>query len=148
MTVADPGFPVGGRELPRRLRFENCVCRIKRIWTLRGACAGYAPSRSANAWRYCLNVLSITFKPTCRFWTAMFKRHKIILSLPKDPLIDSYKENDCSFSSQNRCMKLNQWGFLLVIIFYQMEWQMKIVKRSCRNLGYRVQNHIPQSHKY
>ena len=39
--LADPGFPVGGRGprrwgrgLPRRLRFENFVCRNERIWTL------------------------------------------------------------------------------------------------------------------
>ena len=37
-----------GRKLPRRLRFENFVCRNERIWTLGGACAGHAPSRSAN----------------------------------------------------------------------------------------------------
>ena len=29
--------------LPRWLLFENCVCRNKRIWTLRGACAGHTP---------------------------------------------------------------------------------------------------------
>ena len=47
-SVADPGFPVGGgvdlvggHQLPRQLRFENFVCRNKRIWTLRGACAGH-----------------------------------------------------------------------------------------------------------
>ena len=47
-TVADPGFPVGGRGLPRRLRFENFVCRNERIWTLRGRAPG-TPPRSANA---------------------------------------------------------------------------------------------------
>ena len=55
-TVADPGFPVGGgvdlvggRGLPRWLRFEHFVCQNERIGTLRGACAGHAPSSSANA---------------------------------------------------------------------------------------------------
>ena len=39
-SLADPGFPVGGRGprggrgLPRQLRFENFVCRNKRIWAL------------------------------------------------------------------------------------------------------------------
>ena len=43
VTVADPGFPIGGRGprrrghgLPRRLRFENFVCQDERIWTLGG----------------------------------------------------------------------------------------------------------------
>ena len=48
-AVADPGFPIGGRGpcrgcgLPRQLHFENFVCQNERIWTRRGACAGYAP---------------------------------------------------------------------------------------------------------
>ena len=46
--MANPRFPVGGRGLPRQLRFETVVCRNKRIWTL-GGCTGYAPLRSANA---------------------------------------------------------------------------------------------------
>ena len=48
LTVADPGFPVGECGLPRRVRFENFVYQNERIGTLRGACAGHAPSRSAN----------------------------------------------------------------------------------------------------
>ena len=42
ITVADPGFPIGGhrprggRQLPRRLHFEKFVCQNERIWTLRG----------------------------------------------------------------------------------------------------------------
>ena len=57
LTVADPGFPAGGVDLvgdvdsPRRLRFENFVCRNERIWTL-GVGEGRAPGtspRSANA---------------------------------------------------------------------------------------------------
>ena len=41
---------VGGRVLPRRLRFENFVCQNERIWTLGGGRApGTPPSRSANA---------------------------------------------------------------------------------------------------
>ena len=53
--VADPGFPVGGREprrghgLPRRLRFENFVCRNERIWTLRRALADLGGARLARA---------------------------------------------------------------------------------------------------
>ena len=49
ITAADPGFPigganlVGGRQLPRRLRFEKFVCQNERIWTLRGARAGGTP---------------------------------------------------------------------------------------------------------
>ena len=35
--VADPGFLVGGRGLPRRLRFVKFVCRNERIGSLRGA---------------------------------------------------------------------------------------------------------------
>ena len=35
--------PRGGRQLPRRLRFEKFVCQNERIWTLRGAHAGGAP---------------------------------------------------------------------------------------------------------
>ena len=49
--VADLGFPVGGnvdlvggeRGLPRRLRFENFVCRNERIWTVTGWCAPGTP---------------------------------------------------------------------------------------------------------
>ena len=44
IAVADPGFPVGGgRQLPRRLRFEKFVCQNERIWTLRGARSDGAP---------------------------------------------------------------------------------------------------------
>ena len=42
--MADPGFPVGGRGLPRRLRFIKFVCQNERIGSLRGgAHAGCAP---------------------------------------------------------------------------------------------------------
>ena len=54
-SVADPGFPVGGRGprsggrgLLRQLRFKNFECQNERIWTLRGACVRHAPYRSAN----------------------------------------------------------------------------------------------------
>ena len=54
-TVADPGFPVGGRGprrrgcgLPRQLRFENFVCQNERIGTLRGGARWAHPPRSAN----------------------------------------------------------------------------------------------------
>ena len=51
ISVADPGFPVGGGRgprrrgcgLPRQLRFENFVCQNERIGTLRGARTGHAP---------------------------------------------------------------------------------------------------------
>ena len=46
-AVADPGFPVGGRRPPGRLRFKNFVCRNERIWTLGGR-APNMPPRSAN----------------------------------------------------------------------------------------------------
>ena len=55
LSVADPGFPVGGRGprrrgcgLPRQLHFKNFVCQNERIGTLGGARAG-RPPRSANA---------------------------------------------------------------------------------------------------
>ena len=57
MTVADPGFPERGRG-PRggarglRGGYVSKILYVKtkeRIWTLRGACAGHAPSRFANA---------------------------------------------------------------------------------------------------
>ena len=35
--MADPRFPVGGRGLPRRLRFVKFVCQNKRIGSLGGA---------------------------------------------------------------------------------------------------------------
>ena len=38
----------GGRQLPRRLRFEKFVCQNERIWTLRGECRQRPPG-SANA---------------------------------------------------------------------------------------------------
>ena len=41
--VVDPGLPMGEYQLPRRLCFENFVCRNERIWTL-----GTPSSRSAN----------------------------------------------------------------------------------------------------
>ena len=51
ISVADPGFPVGGRGPrrgvrgpPKRLHFENFACQNERIWTRRGG----APPRSAN----------------------------------------------------------------------------------------------------
>ena len=57
VSVADPGFPVGGcrphtggadvvgggRQLPRWLHFKKFVCQNERIWTRRGARAGGAP---------------------------------------------------------------------------------------------------------
>ena len=50
LSVADPGFPVGGeptswgeRQLPRQLRFENFVCQNEIIWTLRGVHTGGTP---------------------------------------------------------------------------------------------------------
>ena len=51
ISVADPGFPVGGGRgphrrgcgLPRQLRFENFVCQNERIGTLGG---GRAPGRA------------------------------------------------------------------------------------------------------
>ena len=49
-SVADPGFPVGGRGPrrgghgpPRRLRFKNFACQNERIWTRRGGRAGRDP---------------------------------------------------------------------------------------------------------
>ena len=45
--MADPGFPVGGHGLPRRLHFENFVCQNERIWILRGALS-MCQCRSAN----------------------------------------------------------------------------------------------------
>ena len=49
-SVADPGFPVGGRGPRRRgcgllrwLRFENFVCQNERIGTLRGSKRRRAP---------------------------------------------------------------------------------------------------------
>ena len=56
-SVADPGFPVGGRAPIRGGRgpptwtlFSENVCENKRIGSHRGggACAGHAPPRSAN----------------------------------------------------------------------------------------------------
>ena len=38
----DPGYPVGGRGLPKQLHFENFVCQNERIWTL-GGCAPATP---------------------------------------------------------------------------------------------------------
>ena len=32
----DPGFPIGGCQLPRRLHFKKFVCQNERIWTLWG----------------------------------------------------------------------------------------------------------------
>ena len=52
LSVADPGFPVGGgggRGLPRRLRFADFVCQNERIWTLRGRAPG-TPPRSTNGY--------------------------------------------------------------------------------------------------
>ena len=45
ISIADPGFPVtsGGRQLPRRLRFEKFVCQNERIWTRGGGGGGRAP---------------------------------------------------------------------------------------------------------
>ena len=49
-TVADPGFPIGGRGPRRRgcgllkwLRFKNFVCQNERIGTLRGGAPGAPP---------------------------------------------------------------------------------------------------------
>ena len=48
---------VGGRGLPRQLRFEKFVCQNERIWTLRvGRALGTPPSRSANVFKCSGNV--------------------------------------------------------------------------------------------
>ena len=53
-TVADPGFPVGGRrprggcQLLRRLSFEKFVCQNERIWTHGGTHAGGAPGSTTG----------------------------------------------------------------------------------------------------
>ena len=46
--MADPGFPVGGRGLPRWICFEKFVCQNERIWILRLGRASGTPPRSAN----------------------------------------------------------------------------------------------------
>ena len=51
ITVADPGFPVGGRQLPRQLCFKKFVRQNERIWTLRGG-APAVPPGSANVLYY------------------------------------------------------------------------------------------------
>ena len=59
-AVADPGFPVGGRGprrgawTPEAVAFRKfCMSKRKNLdpW---GACAGHAPSRSANERQSCL----------------------------------------------------------------------------------------------
>ena len=50
LTVADPGFPVGGRgrgPLTRALFGEN-VCTNERIGSHRGPCTWHTPSRSTS----------------------------------------------------------------------------------------------------
>ena len=50
LTVADPGFPVGGSVDLRRGRFSAKMCaKTKESGPVGGACAGHAPPRSANA---------------------------------------------------------------------------------------------------
>ena len=39
---------VGGRQLPRRLRFEKFVCQNERIWTRRGGARRRRPPGSAT----------------------------------------------------------------------------------------------------
>ena len=46
-TVADPGIPEGGYQLPIWLRFTKCVCQNERIGTLGGHVPG-APPGSTN----------------------------------------------------------------------------------------------------
>ena len=41
-TVADPGFPVGGRGPPMQALFGKNVCENERIGSWGGACAGHA----------------------------------------------------------------------------------------------------------
>ena len=55
ITVADPGFPMGGadlvgggRQLSRRLHFKKFVCQNERIWTRRGRAPAASPG-SATA---------------------------------------------------------------------------------------------------
>ena len=64
LPAADPGFPVGGRQLPRRLRFENFVCQNERIWTLRGwgACRRHPPGSATGYTFYFVMKLSLFFR--------------------------------------------------------------------------------------
>ena len=54
ITVADPGFPVGGHQLPRRLHFEKFVCQNERIWTHGGACQWHPPGSATVSGAYAI----------------------------------------------------------------------------------------------
>ena len=88
-AVADPGFPVGGvdlvggRGLPRWLRFENFVCQNERIWTLRGRAPGTPPLDSPMQGCGQVDKARVTgisippgySIPPCNFDTAVFKTY-------------------------------------------------------------------------
>ena len=50
ISVADPGFPVGGRGPPTWAPFGENVCENERIGSHRGWCVPGTPPRSANVY--------------------------------------------------------------------------------------------------
>ena len=80
--MADPGFPIGGREprkggrgLPTPLCFENFVCQNERIWTLRGG--GHVLGTLLDPPMKCLIVTNMQFTtynfPNCLKCTGCSK---------------------------------------------------------------------------
>ena len=67
---------VGGRGLPRRLRFENFVCQNERIWTLGGGAAPGTRPRSAN-----VLVTQVMYAHTCTHTcTHVYRRKQFVQS--------------------------------------------------------------------
>ena len=70
MTVADPGFPVGGAPTLTWLRFVKFACQNERIETLRGRVPAVPPG-SANA-------LLLNFNKRCRHWRYWFAKTLVL----------------------------------------------------------------------
>ena len=88
MSVADPGFPVGGGGVDSRGGYVSKILyvKMKESGPLGGACAGHAPSRSAKE---------------CYYLKKKYKN------------LDFWSRNGSHFENKN-CLSIQTWGMLLL----------------------------------
>ena len=141
--VADPGFPVGGRGLPRQLHFENFVCQNERIWTLRGGRASGTPPLDPPMFsysfleifhaiipvysRYCFTTLLLTSERNSSRWRTKSKWKNRTLYFKALNEKQSDVKGNLEFSSLMLCEFVfghTKWGLL-----HNLFWDDKFKNR-------------------